>query len=64
MLEGLEASGERASYHLLPAARAEILRRLGRAQAAGAEYRRAWARHERRREALISNGDWRRWRAA
>jgi len=41
MLEGLEASGELASYHLLPAARAEILRRLGRAQAAGAEYRRA-----------------------
>jgi RNA polymerase sigma-70 factor (ECF subfamily) len=41
MLERLEARGELASYHLLPAARAEILRRLGRAQSAGAEYRRA-----------------------
>ena len=41
MLERLEAGSELASYHLLPASRAEILRRLGRGQAAAAEYRRA-----------------------
>jgi RNA polymerase sigma-70 factor (ECF subfamily) len=41
LLEGLdEALGE---YHLLPAARADLLRRLGRWEEAAAEYRRALA---------------------
>ena len=37
----LEASGRLAGYHLLPAAQAEFLRRLGQADAAAARYRMA-----------------------
>ena len=37
----LEASGRLAGYHLLPAAQAEFLRRLGQADAAAARYREA-----------------------
>jgi RNA polymerase sigma-70 factor, ECF subfamily len=40
-LDGLDAGGELTGYHLLPAARADMLSRLGRAHEAAAEYRRA-----------------------
>lgn len=40
-IDELGASGELDSYHLYHAARADILRRLGRSQAAGEAYRRA-----------------------
>jgi RNA polymerase sigma-70 factor (ECF subfamily) len=43
LVEQLEASGELASYHLLPAAKADILRRLGRGAEASQAYRRALA---------------------
>jgi len=39
----LEASGRLEGYHLLPAAQADLLRRLGRADAAAARYREAIA---------------------
>ncbi|HEV8579191.1 MAG TPA: RNA polymerase sigma factor [Thermoanaerobaculia bacterium] len=41
LMDRLEARGELPSYHLLPAARADLLRRLGRTQDAAAAYRRA-----------------------
>jgi RNA polymerase sigma-70 factor, ECF subfamily len=41
MLAALEAAGELAGYHLLPAARADLLRRMGRREAAAACYRQA-----------------------
>jgi RNA polymerase sigma-70 factor, ECF subfamily len=41
MLDRLSASGALERYHLLPAAQAELLRRLGRWQDAAAAYRRA-----------------------
>jgi RNA polymerase sigma-70 factor (ECF subfamily) len=37
----LQASGELAGYHLLPATRADLLRRLGRDREAAAAYREA-----------------------
>jgi RNA polymerase sigma-70 factor (ECF subfamily) len=43
LLDELAASGVLAGYHLLPAARADLLRRLGRASEAAAEYERALA---------------------
>jgi RNA polymerase sigma-70 factor (ECF subfamily) len=42
-LDDLEASGGLTDYHLLPAARADLLRRLGRREEAAAAYRRALA---------------------
>ena len=44
LLAGLERGGELASFHLLPAARADLLRRLGRKGEAAAAYREAIAR--------------------
>ena len=41
LLDGLAARGELAEYHLLPAARADMLRRVGRFPEAAVEYRRA-----------------------
>ncbi|AVT31374.1 RNA polymerase subunit sigma-24 [Plantactinospora sp. BC1] len=41
LLDALDAQGRLAGYHLLPAARADLLRRLGRAGEAAAAYRRA-----------------------
>jgi len=41
LLEALEASGALAGYHLLPATRADLLRRLGRPGEAAASYRQA-----------------------
>jgi RNA polymerase sigma-70 factor (ECF subfamily) len=41
LVEQLEAAGELSSYHLLPAAKADILRRLGRFAEAAAAYERA-----------------------
>ncbi|HEY2944660.1 MAG TPA: DUF6596 domain-containing protein [Vicinamibacteria bacterium] len=41
LIEALEADGELQSYHLLPAAKADILRRLGRRAEAAAAYERA-----------------------
>lgn len=43
LVDDLEASGRLTDYHLLPAARAELLRRLGRTGEAAASYRRALA---------------------
>jgi RNA polymerase sigma-70 factor, ECF subfamily len=43
LIRHLEASGELAGYHLLPAAQADLLRRLGRHDAAAAAYERALA---------------------
>jgi RNA polymerase sigma-70 factor (ECF subfamily) len=41
LVDALEASGELADYRLLPATRADLLRRLGRASEAELEYERA-----------------------
>ena len=41
LVETLEASGELADYHLLPATRADLLRRLRRPEEAAAAYREA-----------------------
>ncbi|GGK72764.1 RNA polymerase subunit sigma-24 [Planomonospora parontospora subsp. parontospora] len=41
LVERLEAAGELGGYHLLPATRADLLRRLGRADEAAAAYRAA-----------------------
>jgi RNA polymerase sigma-70 factor (ECF subfamily) len=41
LVEALEASGELAGYHLLPATRADLLRRMGRPEEAAAAYRKA-----------------------
>jgi len=41
LIEELERSGALASYHLLPAAKADLLRRLGRVNEAAASYRHA-----------------------
>jgi RNA polymerase sigma-70 factor (ECF subfamily) len=38
LIEELEASGKLAGYHLLPATRADFLRRLGRLPEAGVAY--------------------------
>ena len=43
LLEALAARGTLAGYHLLPAVRADVLRRLGRRDEAGAAYREALA---------------------
>jgi RNA polymerase sigma-70 factor (ECF subfamily) len=43
LLDRLAASGALPRYHLLPAARADLLRRLGRAGEAAAAYRDALA---------------------
>lgn len=43
LVDELDHRGELASYHLLPAARAELLRRLGRHAEAAESYRRALA---------------------
>jgi RNA polymerase sigma-70 factor (ECF subfamily) len=43
LLDELTNSGELAGYHLLPAARADLLRRLGRLPEAAAEYEQALA---------------------
>jgi len=41
LLDDLEKGGELAAYHLLPAARADLLKKLGRSEEAAAAYRRA-----------------------
>jgi RNA polymerase sigma-70 factor (ECF subfamily) len=41
LIEEIEASGSLSGYHLLPAAKADILRRLGRRAEAAEAYRRA-----------------------
>jgi RNA polymerase sigma-70 factor (ECF subfamily) len=43
LVDALDASGALAGYHLLPATRADLLRRLGRYDEAAATYRRALA---------------------
>jgi RNA polymerase sigma factor (sigma-70 family) len=48
-LDAIDA-GELRAYHLLPAARADFLRRLGRAREAAVEYRRALALADNARE--------------
>jgi RNA polymerase sigma-70 factor (ECF subfamily) len=44
IIDGIEASGALSDYHLLPATRADFLRRLGRWNEAAAAYRDAYAR--------------------
>jgi RNA polymerase sigma-70 factor (ECF subfamily) len=53
-MERLSASGALDGYHLLPAAQADLLRRLGRVTEAAAAYRRAlaWVRHPAERAFL------------
>ncbi len=41
LVERIEAGGELGDYHLLPAARGDMLRRLGRPEEAAQAYRRA-----------------------
>jgi RNA polymerase sigma-70 factor (ECF subfamily) len=41
LLEEIESAGELAGYHLLPATRADLLRRLGRQTEAAVAYREA-----------------------
>src|SRR6185503_14145851 len=43
LVDALDARGDLATYHLLPAARADLLRRLGRRTEAAEAYRRALA---------------------
>ena len=43
LLDDLDARGELRAYHLLPAARADLLRTLGRREEAAEAYRRALA---------------------
>ncbi len=43
LIDGLAASGELDGYHLLPAARADLLRRIGANREAAADYERALA---------------------
>jgi RNA polymerase sigma-70 factor (ECF subfamily) len=43
LVEQLEQAGELAGYHLLPATRADLLRRLGRTDEAAAAYQEALA---------------------
>jgi RNA polymerase sigma-70 factor (ECF subfamily) len=43
LLDALEAGGELRTFHLLPAAKADVLRRLGRREEAAAAYRQALA---------------------
>ncbi|WP_372496798.1 hypothetical protein [Streptomyces shenzhenensis] len=43
LLDSLTATGALAAYHLLPAARADLLRRLGRWDEAAVSYREALA---------------------
>ena len=43
LVEALEASGVLVGYHLLPATKADLLRRLGRAEEAASAYRQALA---------------------
>ena len=42
LVERIEAAGELGNYHLLPAARGDMLRRLGRREEAARAYRRAY----------------------
>jgi RNA polymerase sigma-70 factor (ECF subfamily) len=44
LLSALEETGQLAEYHLMPAAKADLLRRLGRTAEAAAAYREALAR--------------------
>jgi RNA polymerase sigma-70 factor (ECF subfamily) len=55
LLDGLEQRGELRGYYLLPAARADMLRRLGRREAAAQAYREALALvvHEADRRFLL-----------
>jgi len=41
LIDALEARGDLDGYHLLPAARADLLRRLGRREEAAEAYRKA-----------------------
>jgi RNA polymerase sigma-70 factor (ECF subfamily) len=43
LVDALDATGELAGYHLLPATRADLLRRLGRLDEAADAYRAALA---------------------
>ena len=59
LLDGLARESELDGYHLLPAARGELLERLGRAEEASAEFARAAALsgNEREREVLRARAE-------
>lgn len=59
----IEAGGELAGYHLLPAARADLLRRLGRRDEAGQAYEAAIVLTRNRAEKLYLERRWRECRA-
>jgi RNA polymerase sigma-70 factor (ECF subfamily) len=56
LLDRLDAGGKLAGYHLLPAARADLLARLGRGGEAAAEYRRALALSDNEAECRFLEG--------
>jgi len=62
LLDGLAGEPALAGYHLLPAARGELLERLGREEEAGAEFARAAAMsgNSRQRELLQARAERRR----
>lgn len=53
VVDGLVATGELATYHLLPAVRGDLLARLGRPAEARAEYERAAALATNERERAL-----------
>jgi predicted RNA polymerase sigma factor len=55
LVDALVASGELATYHLLPAVRGDLLAKLGRSDEAAREFRRAaeLTRNEREREVML-----------
>ena len=55
LVDALVASGELATYHLLPAVRGDLLAKLGRSDEAARELRRAaeLTRNEREREVML-----------
>jgi predicted RNA polymerase sigma factor len=56
ILDALRSDPALANYHLLPAARGDLLARLGRAEEAGEEFERAAAltKNERERKVLLA----------
>ena len=62
LLDGLASESALEGYHLLPAARGELLERLGREEEAGAEFARAAALsgNSRERELLLARAEGRR----
>ena len=58
LIDDILARGDLSEYHLAPAARADLCRRLGNTDQARAAYERAWVWPVRRRSDALSSGDW------